>query len=179
MPAADILIHCGDVCMMDNRALIRDFNAWLGQQAYGIRIVVPGNHDDPVIEDPELLSNATVLLNDGIRIDGLHIWGAGWSWPPERRNREWAMIPDSVDVLVTHVPPYGTLDWAPVGNPCGLVDLREAVKRIRPRLHVFGHIHLARGMVTIGDTLFVNAANVSPDGEVEGRPPIVVRIGRV
>jgi len=176
MPPADILIHAGDVCLMNHRPHIDDFNAWLGELSYPATIVVPGNHDDPVIEDPGLLSNATVLLNQRITIEGLRIWGAGWSWPPEKRNREWAMIPQGVHVLVTHVPPYGTLDEAPVGNPCGFVDLREAVKRIRPRLHVFGHVHLSRGMVTVGDTLFVNAANLSPDGDMEGRPPIVVTI---
>jgi predicted phosphodiesterase len=75
MPNADVLLHAGDVCMLGDRSAIRDFNSWLGELGYRHCILVPGNHDGPVLEDPCLVSNATVLINQGVTIDGLRIWG--------------------------------------------------------------------------------------------------------
>jgi hypothetical protein len=36
-------------------------------------------------------------------------------------------------------------------------SLKRAVKRINPKLHVFGHIHEGSGIVELGGTTFVNA----------------------
>ena len=46
------------------------------------------------------------------------------------------------------------------GAPCGCPALRAELDsgRITPKLHVFGHIHPARGLETRGRTTFVNAA---------------------
>ena len=53
----------------------------------------------------------------------------------------WAGIPPRVDVLVTHGPPLGHLD-----RGAGCAVLLSTLWRVRPRLHVFGHIHAARGI---------------------------------
>ncbi|KAK3953856.1 Metallo-dependent phosphatase-like protein [Pseudoneurospora amorphoporcata] len=51
-------------------------------------------------------------------------------------------IPEEADVVVTHGPPRGVLDVSRLtGRACGSVELWERVKEVRPRLHVFGHIH--------------------------------------
>lgn len=45
-------------------------------------------------------------------------------------------------MLVTHGPPFGHLDllrW-------GCRDLLRTLWRVRPRLHVFGHVHEGAGM---------------------------------
>jgi hypothetical protein len=52
----------------------------------------------------------------------------------------WADIPLDADILVTHTPPYGHCD-----DSCGCKDLRETLGRVRPRLHVCGHVHQGRG----------------------------------
>jgi Icc-related predicted phosphoesterase len=67
------------------------------------------------------------------------------------------MIPANTDILITHGPPYGILDKNRVGFSAGCQSLKRAVKRIHPKLHVFGHIHEAGGMVEMGGTTFVNA----------------------
>ncbi|EIM82068.1 metallophosphoesterase domain-containing protein 1 [Stereum hirsutum FP-91666 SS1] len=54
----------------------------------------------------------------------------------------WGNIPTLTDVLVTHGPPFSHLDL----NGAGCHALLAALWRIRPRLHVFGHIHGARGV---------------------------------
>ena len=43
--------------------------------------------------------------------------------------------------MLTHGPPYGILDATSRGEMVGCGFLRNAVRRCRPRLHCFGHIH--------------------------------------
>ena len=57
-------------------------------------------------------------------------------------------IPDSVDIVMTHGPPEGTLDWCPQGN-VGCENLFRAVRRAKPLMHCFGHIHEGNGVEII------------------------------
>lgn len=59
-------------------------------------------------------------------------------------KERWDMIPDDVDILVTHGPPFTILDQVnrDYGASVGDIDLLHTLeKRIKPKLHVFGHIH--------------------------------------
>ena len=60
---------------------------------------------------------------------------------------KWRMIPPDVDVLITHTPPYQTLDQTCSGLHCGCEELSRCFDEnlISPRLHVFGHIHEQHG----------------------------------
>lgn len=73
----------------------------------------------------------------------------------------WAKIPNDVDVLITHGPPAGILDQTFDGLHVGCKQLLERVKQIKPRLHVFGHIHEGYGRVEQDSTIFVNASTCS------------------
>ena len=53
------------------------------------------------------------------------------------------MIPLKTDVLVTHGPAKGHVDAESLGAGCSHM-LRE-VRRVKPRVHICGHIHQARG----------------------------------
>jgi Icc-related predicted phosphoesterase len=82
----------------------------------------------------------------------------------------WQMIPDDTDILITHSPPYMILDeverkikngirFENVGSP----SLRATIERIKPKLHVFGHIHGQGGKQLIlkhegPNTICVNAS---------------------
>jgi hypothetical protein len=60
------------------------------------------------------------------------------------------MIPDDTDVLITHGPPHGVLDAAMDGFLCGCEELLDAVTtRVKPRLHIFGHIHEGYGKIVL------------------------------
>lgn len=58
----------------------------------------------------------------------------------------WDAIPSDVDLLVTHGPPYGILDVNSEHKHSGSQDLRGKVLKIKPKYHVFGHIHESHGM---------------------------------
>jgi Icc-related predicted phosphoesterase len=116
---------------------------------------------------------------------GLKIWGSpvtalyggafGLSSPTDRA-RIYAKIPDDVNVLITHGPPYGILDRSPGSlYHAGCPQLLEAVKRLKVRMHVFGHAHDAHGIADTKNTLFVNAALQGPDGDLS-ETPIVLQL---
>jgi Icc-related predicted phosphoesterase len=182
----DLLIHAGDICFMSrgDREL-EDFNDWLGKQPASHKIVVAGNHDTPIWAEPKKwrrrLSNAILLLNEGVTIDGLRIWGSPvtsladvpFGIPDQaERARLYSTIPDDIDILITHSPPAGVLDG---GQGCA--PLRHAVMRLKPRLHVFGHVHSAHGTRPTTHTLFVNASMLDEDG-APSRQPIRLRLDR-
>ena len=59
-----------------------------------------------------------------------------------------APIPSSVDIVMTHGPPKGILDCCPNGS-VGCPHLLHAVRRTKPLMHCFGHIHEGYGIEEI------------------------------
>lgn len=76
----------------------------------------------------------------------------GWAFNAQRGPEilaKWRLIPADVDILLTHGPPFGYGDTTSGGDRVGCLDLmNELTHRIRPRLHVFGHIHEGAGVWT-------------------------------
>jgi Icc-related predicted phosphoesterase len=71
---------------------------------------------------------------------------------------KWALIPPRVDVLITHGPPHGICDMTGRGELAGSATLFDRVLEVKPRLHVFGHIHEAAGRFDHDGTIFLNAS---------------------
>lgn len=187
LPEGDVLVHAGDSTKRGGVAEIDAFNAWLGGLPFERKVVIAGNHDFALERDPYVrthITNATYLEDEGCEIRGVRFWGSPWQprffdWAfNEDRGllwRKWALIPTGVDVLITHGPPAGMLDRTYSGEPVGCEELYEELERVRPRLHVFGHIHEAYGIMRRGETTYVNAAIC----DLQYRPvhaPIVVEI---
>ena len=57
-------------------------------------------------------------------------------------------IPEGVDIVMTHGPPKGILDWCP-GGAVGCEILLQAIRRVKPMMHCFGHIHEGNGIKVI------------------------------
>mmetsp|Transcript_33769 Transcript_33769/g.24805 ORF Transcript_33769/g.24805 Transcript_33769/m.24805 type:complete len:296 (+) Transcript_33769:109-996(+) len=100
---------------------------------------------------------------------GLRVYGSpwqpafcDWAFNVEIPNIKpyWDKIPGDVDILITHGPPHGILDANNTGFHCGCPELREQMntQRIRPRLHIFGHIHEGYGVHEQDGIVFVNAS---------------------
>ena len=71
--------------------------------------------------------------------------------PPEMLDRVAEVL------LITHAPPYGILDQDGSIH-YGSNELLSRVTAVRPRIHLFGHIHKANGLEESGGTVFSNAA---------------------
>ncbi|MCA9173344.1 MAG: metallophosphoesterase [Planctomycetales bacterium] len=175
----DLLLIGGDILMggadaPDQRGILHEVTGpWLAEQLMtGVRhvVAVAGNHDFIFQQEPERVPPLpwTYLQDSGVELNGLKIWGSPWQLPfydwafnleEQDLAEKWALIPDDTDILLTHSPPYGFGDRTREGH-VGSRTLRERVEQIKPRLHVFGHIHVARGVWRNSHTTFVNAALV-------------------
>lgn len=176
VPPGDVLIHAGDSTMAGRIEEIAAFNHWLGRLPHAHKLLIAGNHDWLFEREPSLaeslITNAVYLCDSAITIHGLKFYGSPWQprfmhWAfnlsrGSEIRRKWDLIPEDTDVLVTHGPPHGILDEVPHGltgtsEHIGCEELRLAVERVRPRLHVFGHIHEGYGVMRALGTTFVNA----------------------
>jgi Icc-related predicted phosphoesterase len=186
VPSGDLLIHAGDFTFYSKPpSIISDFNNWLGSLPHRHKVVVPGNHEY-ILEEPRnrgTITNATLLVDSGVEVEGLKIWGSpttplyGGAFRmsrPEDRKRHWKQIPDDLDILITHGPPFAILDHGGSAERReGCPQLLEAVFRAFPRLHVFGHIHAGYGTLRTSGTIFVNASLLGDSGNLD-RKPIVI-----
>ena len=178
IPDGDILIHCGDaVNHWTSSRDLRRFNRFIGNLSHQYKLFVSGNHCvslDPSRPDlsQKILSNLIYLQDESIDIEGLHIYGSPWrpkrgcfyrseafGYDSKRIGQDkWSLIPSSIDILLTHSPPFGIRDYCLThGNRLGCYQLFEhIVQRVRPRLHLFGHVHDSHGI-----SLFKSQSNQS------------------
>jgi Icc-related predicted phosphoesterase len=85
---------------------------------------------------------------------------------------KWELIPEDTDVLITHGPPYGVGDLTAKEDSAGFQDLLEVIMEIKPKLHIFGHIHEGYVMPPTRDTTFINASSTDQLYRLVN-PPIV------
>ncbi|NJN15430.1 MAG: metallophosphoesterase [Oscillochloris sp.] len=175
IPDGDLLIHAGDLTRHGTMVELADVAEWLKSLPHRYKLVIAGNHDQCLQDDPvavELLQStgATYLHDQLVVIAGLRIYGSPWQ--PIFRNMAfnlprgaalraiWRRVPAMLDVLITHTPPQNIRDRTFLGMCVGCADLAEELPRIRPRVHIFGHIHEAVGITTERDTIFANASAI-------------------
>ena len=68
------------------------------------------------------------------------------------------LIPDDVDILITHCPPFGVNDVNVDGDHQGCVDLLKRVNVIKPKIHIHGHIHENYNRREISGITFANVS---------------------
>jgi len=88
-----------------------------------------------------------------------NMWAFNLPRNGEEMKSRWDAIPKDTDILITHGPPFGHLD-IPGGQSVrvGCEMLRHRVDEIKPKIHVFGHIHGSSGYYYNGHTHFINAS---------------------
>jgi len=173
LPNGDMIIHAGDMTGIGRKEEIIDFLDWYSNLNYKYKILIAGNHDWYFENTPsdviqQSMPDNIIYLNDnGITIEGINIWGSPvqpWfhNWAFNRIGEEikyhWSLIPDNTDILVTHSPPYGILDKTTRGNLTGCPFLLKKIKKIKPQLNIFGHIHEAYGVHKENGTTYINAS---------------------
>ena len=154
---------------------------------YTNKIVIAGNHDLMFEDDPMLAKDImsyypnVTYLQDDLEVIGenyqssVKVWGSPWqpefyNWAfnlprnGEELKEKWDMIPVGVDILMTHGPAWGHLDTV-VGQSMnlGCELLTERLKVVKPKIHVFGHIHSGYGYKFHEGTHYFNAAVLGED----------------
>ena len=189
LPEGDVLIHCGDFNHNGNWDYnLAMFVHWFANQPHKHKILVPGNHDwvfdKYYIESMELVDNKfEVLIDRGIEIDGVKFYGTpsqpvfyDWAFNhrAEVREQKYAAIPEGTDVVITHTPPAWKLDKVPRGHVgCNL--LAKHIERVKPKYHIFGHIHESYGRIVEDGIEYVNCAYCD-DNYSPANKPVVVEI---
>ncbi|KAK2169126.1 hypothetical protein LSH36_12g17005 [Paralvinella palmiformis] len=110
----------------------------------------------------------------------------GMSFYEQKLKSVWEKVPEDTDILITHIPPFGINDYGcnkfwdgetwicdycteanPEKGPVyhgyyshqGCPHLKEAIfSKIRPKIHLFGHVHNRNGVVQHKGILFCNGA---------------------
>lgn len=191
VPDGDVLVHAGDLSRAGRPREVEAFASFLARLPHAHKVVIAGNHDflferEPAAARGYLEGVAHYLEDTEVTAAGLRFWGSPWQpwfhdWAFNLPRgaalaEKWALIPAGVDVLVTHGPPHGVLDRVARGGAAvGCEALAEALPRVAPSLHVFGHIHEGYGAVRVGPTWCVNASTCDL-GYQPVQPPVVVDI---
>lgn len=192
----DLLIHAGD--LMNSGYYweeVYPFLKWFDEiNNYDHKVFIAGNHDRLFEDKPQeiegLLTGYKTIdylkddwLNVGKDIDNLvKIYGSPWqpefyNWAfnlprnGEDLREKWFWIPNDTDILVTHGPPFGHCDVTPYGNlNVGCELLRVRVDELKPKIHVFGHVHSGYGYKFHNGTHFINAAVLNEKYKYENKP---------
>ena len=191
IPECDVLVHAGDLTGRGSPARTQMALEWLDKQPAKHVICIAGNHDFFFQDYPQaardLVANTRVIYleNSGVELEGLRFWGSpytpkffDWAFMYDRADGEkmWSEIPEGTDVLITHGPPSGILDRAcpqMESAHLGCYDLRKSVQRVKPKIHVFGHIHGGSGKHEGIDTTFYNTSVVDEAYKVVHKPFLV------
>lgn len=165
-----------------------DFLSWFGALPYTHKIFIAGNHDfffekENAKSLSAYMPQEVSYLNDsGVVIEGISIWGSpvtpwhfDWAFNKKRGkeiNRHWSHIPEQTDLLITHGPPYNILDRVINDRPVGCRDLLKRVEEVKPKFHVFGHIHESFGKIQKGGTTFLNVCLLNERYELVHKPAV-------
>ncbi|CAJ0589493.1 unnamed protein product [Cylicocyclus nassatus] len=194
IPDGDVLIHAGDLTNYGSREELEKLFSDLLRHRH--KLIVAGNHDLGFDDSEDvtgrleqyrnkgtpqgytLLQNVTYLHDKSVEIDGVKFFGSSWHplfgypfyVPRPKLESKWKAIPSDLDVLITHTPPLGYLDlfgderWG-----CRYL-LNEIETRVKPRFHVFGHVHERYGAMSNGVTTFINAAQANRSNVIVNDP---------
>jgi len=152
---ADIIICAGDAVEDDLKGWeYDDFIEWFSSFPAKWKLFVPGNHElsfergraDDITR--KMAASGITVLQDAVEdCDGVIVGSVSANAHVADED-----IPDDLDILVTHYPPYGVLD-----EERGSLEILTFVLRSQPKYHLFGHIHATSGQeFHLGQTICRN-----------------------
>lgn len=184
----DILIIAGDLALGCNTSshkswYLDNLKKWMENltELYNVKKIVgvAGNHDFLFQEDINAIKQINLpwnyLEDNYVIINDIKIYGSpwqpyhgGWAFNTNKFDYEelgleeiFSKIPNDVDILITHSPPKGIIDYG-----LGSISLKSRIKGLsKLKLHVFGHIHppdiKSKRIEEINGKIFVNASLVN------------------
>ena len=189
---------------MQRSWLDNKFKKWIYDQPIEHAISVAGNHDwiwesgkdrlpmwFPLnIVDREMHGEAKIECIEDYLIfyKDLKIYGTpvqlsfnDWAFNKEQGSlvKYWDAIPEGIDILLLHSPPYGILDKTHnpnyVPEHIGCRSLKKRIEKIRPKCVIYGHNHGEHGVVEEDGIKYINASLVDEMYNMT-RKPIMVEL---
>jgi hypothetical protein len=179
----------------------REIRPWLAKAPARHKILTWGNHDwcGEACEFPHdspaqaSTTELQIVVDERTTVESpdgrIRVWATPWSnqfmnWAfmkaPEELEEVYARIPIGIDILVSHQPPYGYGDLmrgaaAGSGEHLGSRELLAAIRRVRPRLVICGHIHDGAGRFEC-DGIPIYNVSVVDEGYRLVRPPTLIEL---
>ena len=130
-----------------------------------------------------MLKNCIYLKSTGISLYGYNIYGSpytpklskyAFSKNSDQLKQEWSQIPSNTDILVTHSPPKYIRDLSihMVNGGCKFL-LDEVVNRVKPKYHLFGHIHEQYGVENYEGICFINCSSCNKMRNIANAPIVI------
>lgn len=163
LSSIDCIVHTGDFSNSDELSSDK-FLCWFADLPVKHKILIAGNHDKFVQHYNDrfrykcLILGIEYLEDSGVEIEGIKFWGTPWTtifynWAFMLSEKDlaktYSLIPKDTQVLLSHGPAQGILDFVPRvgGGHVGSLSLRNKVKRLKNlKYHIFGHIHCSAGV---------------------------------
>ena len=211
VPKCDILTISGDICPVfmshgsatQHKWLQEVFLPWCNQliknKITRYVVFIAGNHD--MYFQNAYLKNASLIFNMGenihylynsmIEIEGIKIYGTPWTalfgnWGfmgnEHKLEEVFSKIPEGMDIVITHGPPYGYCDKieeykiiniSPSNNDehLGSKVLTKHLERAQPKWCIFGHIHSGSHNVEfLGQTKCINVSLLGENYSIAYKP---------
>ncbi len=214
LEGGDLLIVAGDLTTRHTDKEWHEFASWMNDQDYKKIVFIAGNHDTMIerwdkeqdeegykgpVSDPN--ERIEYLCDSGTEFEGLKIWGSPWTktFPgmnpkckaftvdtEEELSEKWELIPEDMDILITHSPSWGLHDTNIKNERCGSKSLTHWIDKHVDSLKLFvcGHIHEAYGIYdprSIQDslnsprsTVHINCSHVNERYEPVNKPIRIV-----
>lgn len=140
IPDGDVVVHSGDFSnrrfrnyFFDDHSdseMLQKVNRFFMQLPHRFKILVAGNHDTfltkfTVQEIQQSLPEVIYLQDSSVVCDGVKFYGTPWTIKsnklktskaftasPTVLQDRWRDVEKDTDVLITHTPPYGMLDYS-------------------------------------------------------------------
>lgn len=209
LSGVDLALFAGDVALLRGLSSqdVYDQLGWMNTEFHDFcskwsktKIVfIPGNHDffpllrerfdDKLHEknlDLKLASNATMLVDKLVEVNGLRIYGTPWvpiisyRWAFEAESdkltKRFSLIPTGVDILLTHTPPRFnhlgvSLAYGADSDDFGSSELVAEIFKKEPKMCFCGHIHTGdHALNKIGSSEVWNVARLNESYHVAYEP---------
>lgn len=184
IPECDVFVHVGDIIpslshilSLQKEWVENEFLPLLNKIPAKYKIFVAGNHDfyfsylhGTSQEDSfrEKLPQNTFYLRDSlVEIDGVKFYGTPWvenlsDWAFNHLNKNvaeaiYSQIPEGLDFLLSHAPPYSYCDSVLEYNlteKLGSIALLMAIIKKKPKYVLSGHIHSGEHNLVQVKTIF-------------------------
>lgn len=195
------LIHAGDISNVGEETDVTKFVHWFQNlKGFSSKIFIAGNHDlsfenkEPwlhhLINDENLSQSDCYYLEDSFMTitdpefsTPIKIYGSPWQprffdWAfnvdRDKIHVYWEKIPEDTSILITHGPVNGMVDKViNRSEHLGCKSLYEHILRVKPKIHICGHIHSGNGAIETNDTVFINASICTEQYKPIQKPIIV------
>ena len=152
----DLIIVCGDITQFGPADVAKN----LLDQIPIDTLAITGNIDTPDVLKGIDESKATKIEQKKIVKKGIPFVGINGVDEEQTSYffKENDKLIDEKTVLITHVPPYDTMDQIFLGRHGGSKELRDLDEKCNPRLVLCGHIHEDPGITKLDESIIVNCS---------------------